>query len=89
LQSQHYSFVVRVWLEGTYSEQETAMWRGSIERVGSDGRMYFSDFDGITRYIQTQIGVQKPPPPTGWRLGLEHIKNGVQKLWNRLLHQNG
>ena len=87
MQSQHYSFVVRVWLEGTHSEQETAIWRGSIERVGSDGRMYFSDFDGITRYIQTQIGVQNRP--TGWRLGLEHIKNGIQKLRKRLLRQNG
>lgn len=87
MQSQHYSFVVRVWLEGTYNEQETALWRGSIEQVGSDGRMYFSDFDGITRYIQAHIGM-KDPPPSGWRLGLEHLKHGIQKLWKGVSHQN-
>lgn len=89
MQSQHYSFVVRVWLEGTYSEQENAVWRGSIEQVGSDGRMYFSDLDGITRYIQAHIGMKDSPPLTGWRSGLEHLKHGIQKLWKRVLHHNG
>ena len=30
----------------------------SIEQVGSDCRFYFSDLDGITRFIQTQIGAK-------------------------------
>jgi hypothetical protein len=88
LHSQNYSFVVRVWLESTYSDGKIAIWRGSIEQVGSDYRVYFSDFDGITRYIQTQIGPEALPLPTGWRLTLEHMQNGVQKFWKRLLRRN-
>lgn len=88
MQSQHYSFVVRVWIEGTYSEQETAIWRGSIEQVGNGHRMYFSDFDGIARYIQTQIGLESAPAQTGWQLTLEHLEHGIQKFWERLFRRN-
>ena len=84
LHSQNYSFVVRVWLDGTYSDGKITIWRGSIEQVGSDRRIYFSDLDGITRIIQTQIGLEVPPSPTGLRLTLEQIQNGVRKFWKRL-----
>jgi hypothetical protein len=77
--------VVRVWLEGTFTEEETAIWRGSIEQVGSERRMYFSDFDGITRYIRTQIGIEESLSPTSYPLWLEQIKHGIQKLWKRIL----
>lgn len=85
MHTQNYSFVVRVWLEGTYSDGKIAISRGSIEQVGSDYRIYFSDFEGITRYIQTQIGAESPPPQAGWRLRLEHLKNGIRKLWKRMV----
>lgn len=86
MHSQNYSFVVRVWLESTYSDEKVAIWRGSIEQVGSDTRIYFSDLDGIARFIQAQIGMETPPP-TGLRLTWEHIQNGVRKFWKLLLRR--
>jgi len=88
LESQNYSFVVRVWLESTYSDGKIAIWRGSIEQVGIDRRIYFSDLDGITRFIQTQIGLETSPSPTGSRLTLEHIQDGIRKFWKRLFYRN-
>lgn len=84
--NQNYSFVIRVWQDSTASDNEIAIWRGSIEQVGSDCRFYFSDLDGITRFIRTQIGVQANPAQTGWRLALVHIQNGIRKLSERLFH---
>jgi hypothetical protein len=86
LDSQNYSFVVRVWLEGTNNDRESAVWRGSIEQVGSDCRFYFSDLNGITRFIQTQISLDTNPSPAGWRLTLEHMQNGIRRLWKRSFH---
>jgi hypothetical protein len=83
LQSQNYSFVVRLWLESTYSDEKIPIWRGSIEQVGSNSRIYFSDLDGITRFIQAQIYRETPPPPSKWRLALEFVQNGFRKLWKR------
>ena len=84
MQSQNYSFVVRVWLESTYSDGKSAVWRGSIEQVGGDCRIYLSDLDGIPRYIQTQIGMNTSTSRSGWQLFWEQLKNDVQKLWKRV-----
>jgi hypothetical protein len=88
LHSQNFSFVVRIWLESTYSDGKNSIWRGSIEQVGSDCRIYFSDLDGITRFIQTQIDLEPSPPATGLRLTLEQMQNGVRKFWKRLFRRN-
>lgn len=86
MQDQNYSFVVRLWLEETHGDRTGAIWRGSIEQVGGDCRMYFSDLNGIPRYIQMQIGATAVPP-VGWRFALERAKNGFQKLWKNALRR--
>jgi hypothetical protein len=86
LESQNYSFVVRVWQESTDREAGIAVWRGSIEQVGSDCRFYFSDLDGITRFIRTQIGPDLPSPLSHWQIFREHVRNGIRKNWKKLLH---
>jgi hypothetical protein len=83
LHNQNYSFVVRVWLENTNESEEAAPWRGSIEQVGSDCRFYFSDLDGITRFIQKQIGAEHSPPPSGWQFLWERVKNELRNAWTR------
>ena len=88
MHNQNYSFVVRVWLESTNESEETAPWRGSIEQVGSDCRFYFSDLDGITRFIQTQIGAEMPAPVSSWHFIREHVQNGIRNAWNRLFRWN-
>ncbi len=88
MHNQNYSFVVRVWLESPNGNEKTASWRGSIEQVGSDCRFYFSDLDGITRFIQTQIGAESSPPLSNWHLIRERVKNGIRKAWKRLFRWN-
>lgn len=84
MDGQNYSFVVRVWQESTYSDRKVPIWRGSIEQVGSNSRIYFSDLEGITRFIQAQIDRETSPPPSKWRLALEYVQNGLRHLWKRL-----
>ena len=88
MKNQIYAFVVRVWLESTYGDGRVPVWRGSIEQVGSDGRTYFSDLDGIGRYIQKQIEQEGLPPPAQRKLTLEHVQDGLRNFWKRLLHRN-
>jgi len=80
LQNQNYSFVVRLWRENSEGDRNLAIWRGSIEQVGSDGRIYFSDLDGITRIIQTQVGIPVAPSRVKWQLW-STLKDRVEKLW--------
>jgi hypothetical protein len=81
LEGQNYSFVVRVWLESANREQEIALWRGSIEQVGSDCRLYFSDLDAITRFIQTQIAPDIPISISRWQAFRKYVKNSIRKNW--------
>jgi hypothetical protein len=83
LQNQNYSFVVRLWLENSEGDRNTAIWRGSIEQVGSDGRIYFSDLDGITRIIQTQVGMPASPSRIKWQLW-STLRNRIEKSWKHL-----
>ena len=56
IESDTFSFVVRIWYEGTASESHLPLWRGSIEHVGAGQRRYFVDLDEISRYIQDHVG---------------------------------
>lgn len=80
MHNQNYSFVVRVWLESLPDDEKIAIWRGSIERVGSDSRFYFTDLDGIAQFIQTQIGLEKKRFPSPWQHALESLRNGIRKF---------
>jgi hypothetical protein len=51
-----FSFVVRIWYEGTGPEGRPSLWRGSIEHVGDGQRRYFVDLDEIARYIEEHTG---------------------------------
>ena len=88
MQGQNYSFVVRVWLESASGDGDIAMWRGSIEQVGSDYRAYFSGLDRIGHIIQTQIGREVPSTTTGWRLTWEQLQNDIRKFWKRLFRRS-
>lgn len=88
MQNPSYAFVVRVWLESADSDGKSAIWRGSIEQIGSNCTICFSELDEITRYIQTQIDLKEHSSTSGLKLAMEHLKDGFKTLWNRLLHRN-
>lgn len=72
-----HAFVIRVWNESIEAENSDA-WRGYIEHVNHDSRMYFSDFEGVARFIQQQVGVQSTPRGAWWRGWLSRVGHAVQ-----------
>jgi hypothetical protein len=56
LQNDQFSFIVHIWREAEDREDNGSAWRGSIDDVSSHKRLYFNDLDGITRFIEEQVG---------------------------------
>jgi len=56
-----HSFVVRIWIEHTERKDAEPIWRGVIEQVGSNQRVYFDHLDKVRIYFAQyleQIGVK-------------------------------
>ena len=49
-----HSFIVRIWHEAVDNEGNILTWRGSVEHVGSDRRLYFSGLDEFTKFIREE-----------------------------------
>jgi hypothetical protein len=73
------AFIVRIWHEEEDDQQERLIWRGSIEEVGSDKRLYFYDLDGIIRYIQEHTGIDARRSLTRWQSFLSSIRSWISK----------
>ena len=72
------SFVIHIWYESSSGTNQPADWRGTIDHVGEDKRLYFCELEGMQRFIQEQTGI--------------HLANRVHKfstrirrLWNDLV----
>jgi hypothetical protein len=70
-----HAFIVRIWHEAQDGEGNIVAWRGSIDHVGSDQRLYFQDLEGILRFIEEQIGVNTSLPGSKWRALLARVRN--------------
>ena len=73
-----HAFVIRVWNEGAGAGSANT-WRGYIEHVNHDNRMYFYDLNGVARYIQQQIGFQSKKQLFGWRTWLSRVKHAIKR----------
>ena len=51
------SFVIRIWPEAVDSEGKATAWRGSIEQVGRNQRLYFQDLQAAVDFIRQQGGI--------------------------------
>lgn len=72
-----HAFVIRVWNEGA-GAGKPKVWRGYIEHVNHNARLYFSDLNGVARFIQRQIVDFSPPPSNlGWRQRLMKVFHGL------------
>ncbi|MBG7609482.1 MAG: hypothetical protein IZT55_01310 [Anaerolineae bacterium] len=75
-----HSFIIRVWHEAQDSDGNILAWRGSIDHVGSNKRLYFQNLDGISNFIQEQSGVRKTKKGSLWRAPFIWIENEINKL---------
>jgi hypothetical protein len=58
VQSDTYSFVVRIWPEALDSEDHVTDWRGSVDCVANGQRLHFYDLDLLVQFIQEQVGLE-------------------------------
>ena len=84
MQTDTFSFIVRIWFEDDESEETTKAWRGSIERVGSDQRLYFYDLNAIFRFVEEQAGIDGHEQIPWWRSVLDWIQNEFEGLRSKL-----
>ena len=53
-----HAFIVRIWDEAFDSDDTLSNWRGIIEYVGKDRRLYFYELQAIPRFIQEQTKLE-------------------------------
>jgi hypothetical protein len=83
LENETHAFIIRIWIEAGGCENVAPVWRGSIDHVGANQRLYFSDLDGVNRFIQEQIGVKSRSPLPWFHIVIRHIRNGLH-AWRRI-----
>jgi hypothetical protein len=72
-----FSFIVRVWKESSAAvDVKPAGWRGSIEQVGLNQRVYVHNLESILAFIQEQTGMQVERPHSALRLW-----RGLRRWW--------
>jgi len=66
-----HSFIVRIWAEQTDNQGQVLAWRGSVEHVGKNQRVYFSALDELVTFLQNKTGIdpnRRLPPQINLRL---------------------
>ena len=70
MQADTHAFIVRIWYEPLDDEGTRSTWRGSVEYVGSDRRIYFQVLDELVRFIQERTGINAGRPASEIVAGL-------------------
>jgi hypothetical protein len=83
LENNNHSFVIRVWNEGN-GDSSQKVWRGYIEHVNHGSRMYFSDLNGVARFIQQQIDFQSGMLKLRSPVWLSWVTNAITGFRKRL-----
>lgn len=80
MENETHAFIIRVWYEAQDSEGKVLTWRGSIDHVGGNKRLYFQDMNGVVNFIQEQSGIYRKHKSNIWRSLLIWIRDGFNKL---------
>jgi len=62
-----HAFIVRIWRQEVGGTEDSCVWRGSIDHVGSSERLYFSDLSAIGRFIQEQAEIGLHGQASRWK----------------------
>ncbi len=79
-QPEIHSFIVRVWQIPKDVALGSNDWRGSIDDVGNNKRLYFYRIDAVVRFIWEQTGLAYRQSPSRWA----KIRNSFQNWINWL-----
>ena len=75
MQGDTHAFIVRIWHEDLDNEGNGLAWRGSIQHVGSNKRLYFQDLEGIVRFVREQTGINARRQGRKWQALLDRIRH--------------
>lgn len=63
-QRRDHLFIVKIWQEpGASDAPAEAMWRGSVQHVQSDERIYFRRLADLNEFMRSQVSRQLTTPP--------------------------
>lgn len=65
MQEDQHAFIVRIWFETTDAAEIGRTWRGSIEQVSQQNRLYFQDLTAVCDFIRDEAGLLINPSSTG------------------------
>ena len=84
LENETHAFIIRVWYEAQDNEGKVMTWRGSIDHVGGNKRLYFQDLNGAVHFIQEQSGIDNKQNYINMRTFVLWIQNEINKLQHKL-----
>jgi hypothetical protein len=79
-----YAFIIRIWCEAFDEKGNVSNWRGSIDYVGGNQRLYFENLDGIVRFIQEQTKIRLNNNFTWWQFIVLKVRHGLARYFSRL-----
>jgi hypothetical protein len=68
-------FILRIWQERAENCESQPAWRGWIEKVGLDRRVFFINYQGMLRFIQEQTGISVLPKRRWWQALLDWVNH--------------
>lgn len=69
-----HSFVIRIWYETTDEEGTATAWRGYIDHVGVDERLYFQELEKMAQFIKKQANLKPKQPRRWWEVALAWLR---------------
>ena len=78
MRSDTYAFIVRLWREDKNGAGDPGDWRGSVDYVVSDQRLYFIDLKGLSDFIYRHSGIRLPHSAPWWHTLRNLFRNGTQ-----------
>ena len=76
--SDAWSFIVRIWRETSNGAGRASTWRGSVEQVGTDERLYFQDLHTMEQFIRQRSGIGANRRGSRWLSFLAWVLRGCK-----------
>jgi hypothetical protein len=93
VEEETHSFIIRIWdADGEKFTHPEEAWRGSIDYVGSDRRLYFNDLNSIAAFIREQVVADSSADEHAvrrWEALVERSRLGgrIRSFWQLLTHR--
>jgi hypothetical protein len=76
-----HSFIIRIWNAAEDRPGKPSAWRGSIDYVGNDKRLYFNDLNSVVCFIHEQVDSMNRTSKSSW----ESLRYYMSSAWKSVL----